>query len=413
MPPGARRRGGQGPPGAARQARLPAGARGPRLGRQPALPADRRLRRGGRLERYDAFMARARRADRRQVRRLAEGRARHRDQHGPVRRARVGPEGDRADVARSSGSPTLTGSSPRCGAQPRPGRAPAQPEDRPRDRGERHQVHRVRLLRAGLPVANVTTTPRQRIVLRREMARQPPGSPVRAALSEQYDYDGIETCAADGSCMTACPVAIDTGKPDQGAAPARAQPARRTRRRSSSRAATAWPSVPPAPGAAAGAAGGAARAAARCRRPAPARLPRTQREGAAAVYLPSCLNRIFGRPDGAPEPVRQACPRPWWRSRRGHSGRCGFRRTSRVLLRHALELEGLCRRSRRDGDPDGGRAAPMGRRGRAPVVMDASSCTLGLRENLALDGVEVIDSVSWVHDHLLERLEITEGSARS
>ena len=42
------------------------------------------------------------------------------------------------------------------------------------------------------------------------------------------------------------------------------------------------------------------------------------------------------------------------------------------------------------------------------MVMDASSCSLGLRENLALDGVEVIDSVSWVHDHLLERLEITE-----
>ena len=40
--------------------------------------------------------------------------------------------------------------------------------------------------------------------------------------------------------------------------------------------------------------------------------------------------------------------------------------------------------------------------------MDASSCSLGLRENLALDGVEVIDSVSWVHDHLLERLEITQ-----
>jgi D-lactate dehydrogenase len=45
--------------------------------------------------------------------------------------------------------------------------------------------------------------------------------------------------------------------------------------------------------------------------------------------------------------------------------------------------------------------------GELPVVMDASSCSLGLRENLALDGVEVIDSVSWVHDHLLEHLEIT------
>ena len=39
--------------------------------------------------------------------------------------------------------------------------------------------------------------------------------------------------------------------------------------------------------------------------------------------------------------------------------------------------------------------------------MDASSCSLGLRENLLLDGVEVIDSVQWVHDHLLDRLTIS------
>ena len=58
----------------------------------------------------------------------------------------------------------------------------------------------------------LTTTPRQRIVLRREMARQPAGSPVTAALLEEYEYDSIETCAADGSCKLACPLGIDTGK---------------------------------------------------------------------------------------------------------------------------------------------------------------------------------------------------------
>ena len=30
--------------------------------------------------------------------------------------------------------------------------------------------------------------------------------------------------------------------------------------------------------------------------PAPAALPHTQREGAAAVYLLACINRIFGPP---------------------------------------------------------------------------------------------------------------------
>ncbi len=62
------------------------------------------------------------------------------------------------------------------------------------------------------PSRNVTTTPRQRIVLRREMARQPDDSPVRRALLEQYEYDAMQTCAADGTCAPACPVGIDTGK---------------------------------------------------------------------------------------------------------------------------------------------------------------------------------------------------------
>ncbi len=62
------------------------------------------------------------------------------------------------------------------------------------------------------PSRHVTTTPRQRIVLRREMARQPPGSPVLTVLQQEYEHDGIQTCAADGTCTVACPLAIDTGK---------------------------------------------------------------------------------------------------------------------------------------------------------------------------------------------------------
>src|SRR6478752_6924799 len=61
------------------------------------------------------------------------------------------------------------------------------------------------------PSRNVTTTPRQRIALRREMARQPEDSPVLAQLQAEYEYDGIETCAADGSCAIPCPVQINTG----------------------------------------------------------------------------------------------------------------------------------------------------------------------------------------------------------
>ncbi|HEX2015399.1 MAG TPA: FAD-binding and (Fe-S)-binding domain-containing protein, partial [Solirubrobacteraceae bacterium] len=61
------------------------------------------------------------------------------------------------------------------------------------------------------PSRHLTTTPRQRIVVRREMARQPAGSPLARALIDQYEYDALQTCATDGSCRLACPVDIDTG----------------------------------------------------------------------------------------------------------------------------------------------------------------------------------------------------------
>jgi len=61
------------------------------------------------------------------------------------------------------------------------------------------------------PSRDLTTTPRQRIVLRREMLRQPADSAVTDALLESYGYDAIDTCAGDSTCMIACPVGIDTG----------------------------------------------------------------------------------------------------------------------------------------------------------------------------------------------------------
>ncbi|MGZ4244749.1 MAG: FAD-binding and (Fe-S)-binding domain-containing protein [Solirubrobacteraceae bacterium] len=257
------------------------------------------------------------------------------------------------------------------------------------------------------PSQNLTTTPRQRIALRREMARQPAGSPVRAALLEQYAYDGEQTCAVDGSCMTACPVAIDTGTLIKDLRRREHSPrAERIALEVARRYATAERA------ARAGARAGRRVAGALGRSippPAPARLPRTDRAGAVAVYLPSCLNRIFGRVGGAgsapagptlpealvavsaradmplwipPDVAGHCCAVPW--SSKGYAG---------GHAHMATHTAAALRRWTEDG--------------RLPVVMDASSCTLGLRENLELDGIEVIDSVAWVHDRLLDRLQIS------
>ena len=65
------------------------------------------------------------------------------------------------------------------------------------------------------PSRELTLTPRQRIVVRREMARlQESGdrSPLYAALDAEFPYMALDTCATDGLCATACPVSIDTGQ---------------------------------------------------------------------------------------------------------------------------------------------------------------------------------------------------------
>ena len=63
--------------------------------------------------------------------------------------------------------------------------------------------------------AELTLTPRQRIVVYREMvslARSGHEPHIAASLAKSYLYAGNETCATDGLCATACPVKIDTGK---------------------------------------------------------------------------------------------------------------------------------------------------------------------------------------------------------
>ena len=65
------------------------------------------------------------------------------------------------------------------------------------------------------PSRDLTLTPRQRIVTRREIARLEAGGedPERLAVFRSgYQYQVLDTCAADGLCATRCPVTIDTGK---------------------------------------------------------------------------------------------------------------------------------------------------------------------------------------------------------
>jgi len=58
------------------------------------------------------------------------------------------------------------------------------------------------------PSREITMTPRQRIVVQRELSLD--NSDI--SILNDYKYDAIETCATDGLCEIACPVNINTGE---------------------------------------------------------------------------------------------------------------------------------------------------------------------------------------------------------
>lgn len=63
------------------------------------------------------------------------------------------------------------------------------------------------------PSRDLTATPRRRIVVRRALKTLELHGDIAnyKLLKDQYQYDGLDTCAVDGLCATACPVDINTG----------------------------------------------------------------------------------------------------------------------------------------------------------------------------------------------------------
>ncbi|ATG52873.1 FAD-binding oxidoreductase [Brachybacterium vulturis] len=303
------------------------------------------------------------------------------------------------------------------------------------------------------PSKDLTLTPRQRIVLRRDanLAEQRGDLETARAIRAAYEYEGLQTCAVDGMCVTACPVDINTGDlvrrlraEDTSAAPNAAWSA----------AAGSWDLLTRGASAAMGAAGavpaGLPRAATAVGRAllgadaVPQYRPELPRRGGAvrlaggrgrasadvaAVYLPACVHTMFGAAEE---------PRPTGRT--GCGGNCGCgssadsAATASAGVPAALTL--LAQRAgMRLAVPDGaaslccgtpfsskGMTAAKERMrervrttllaasdgGRLPVVLDAASCTEGILETMAGSDVEVVDAITFVRRHLLERLSIGE-----
>ncbi|HUO60135.1 MAG TPA: FAD-binding and (Fe-S)-binding domain-containing protein [Candidatus Acidoferrales bacterium] len=293
------------------------------------------------------------------------------------------------------------------------------------------------------PSRDLTTTPRQRIVVRREMARQlqsGPNTELLQLLERDFPYAALDTCAADGLCATACPVSIDTGKLVKRF---------RALRNSDFAKQIAWITfeqfklVEGAIRIGLGVAHvaekviglSAMQAITRAMRkvigpnmpvwnadmPYPTRggIPETRRGTAQAVYFPACISRAMGKLPGetsemnlmqATVAVAERAGVPVWIPE-DVAGTCcatpysskGFEEARDAMLNRAIE------NFWRWSDE-----------GHLPIMVDTSPCTYGLQHardfitpanQQRFDKLQFIDSVEFVHDHMLPNLNIKRQDA--
>ncbi|MBV8350248.1 MAG: FAD-binding oxidoreductase [Mycolicibacterium sp.] len=281
------------------------------------------------------------------------------------------------------------------------------------------------------PSHDLTTSPRQRIILRREMMRQPAHSAVMEELLQSYGYDAVDTCAGDSTCKIACPVGIDTGAMMKAF---RHQRHSVREEKSADRAAQHFGVVEAGARVALGAAEhlsdsllhGATAMLRKAVRPdlipewlpeipGPAgRTPATDRECAAAVYYVACVNRMFssgdvsdlslpeaivavsaraGKPVWIPTDMGGSCCATIWHSK-------GYDDGNTTMANRIVE-----------------RAWEWTDHGRLPLIVDASSCTLGIATEIVPyltpdnqrkhDAISVVDSLAWASTELLPGLQIT------
>jgi D-lactate dehydrogenase len=290
------------------------------------------------------------------------------------------------------------------------------------------------------PSRDLTLTPRQRIVVRREMARLTEShgdGQLLAALEADFPYMALDTCAVDGLCATACPVGIDTGQLTKRFRRLRHSPAAQTRARRLAenfallegmarfglrtghfiQALLGAQAMTGVTRALRGVAGKSFPQWSRdMPRPSRAGPPTPTRAGAQAVYFPSCISRVMGQLPGEPDEMTQM-EAFLTVARRGKlplwipgdvAGTCcglpfsskGYDQAYQVLLNRAIA-----------------RFWQWSEHGRLPVVVDTSPCASSLltsRPHLTpenqqrFDQLRILDSIAFVQAELLPRLTVTQ-----
>lgn len=282
------------------------------------------------------------------------------------------------------------------------------------------------------PSRNLTLTPRQRIVVRRARAKALAEGRLDDAreLEREYEYQGIDTCAVDSMCVTACPVGIDTGKFIKSLRRERNEAGNAVVPGVWTAAAKAWKAVPPVASAALTGVNYLPTSLTKAVTDVARKLvgedvmPEYQPElgkggklrsrlgtrvGAlgvdpVAVYVPACVNTMFGPVDGGtgvgatdafvqlitragiamevPADIDSLCCGTPWTSKGMAKGHAIMKKRVQESLMKATD------------------------RGRRPIVCDASSCTEGFQAMAEEVGITVIDAVTFVRHHVLPRITV-------
>lgn len=278
------------------------------------------------------------------------------------------------------------------------------------------------------PSRDLTLTPRQRIVMRRALvdAEKAGDKELVGELNSRFDYDAVQTCAADGMCAVTCPVHIDTGTL---VTRLRSEQQSRVSEKMGESVVKNWGPVTSLLSSVLTLAGKSSAplvvGANRLLRMGVGadRLPLwnkglpggglvrkpIENQNADILYFPSCVNTLFGAPSGEinvqdaflalcaragvevmiPEGIEGSCCATPWKSK-GLMG--GFEAMSGVTRERILETS---------------------RDRKIPIVCDATSCTDGLIGLDARDqgGVEILDALSFVADQILPQLNVKKKLA--
>ncbi|MDH3237127.1 MAG: FAD-binding oxidoreductase [Deltaproteobacteria bacterium] len=282
------------------------------------------------------------------------------------------------------------------------------------------------------PSKDLTTTPRQRIVIQREISRlravRSDGQ-ARARFEDDYRYLGEQTCATDGLCATTCPVSINTGEHTK---ELRSLQNGRFRRSAARWAAGHYTTVTAgvrgglaALGAARtmlgdralGSVGRGARALSGDRLPlwntcmpnaAPVKMFRRTSNGSArkVVYFPSCIVRTMGPSPRDPD------------QRALFEAICSLLEKGGYEILHPPGMAGLCcgmpfgskgfieeaERKRRELEAA---LLACSRDGEYPVLFDTSPCLYTVKQNPD-PRLRIYEPVEFIHSFLLDALEFTK-----